>query len=173
MKRNSGDSIFEGYSLRTRQIIFIARLKAGQRGAPEISIDDLLAAVIVEDQQMKFSVEGFPEFESVQDSNSASWFIPHASFFDSQTAAALLERIDSRLEIAAPQPDHLDIPVSAGLSHAFEIASRLAEELRQSKVEPLVLLASVLGERSSNGVELFREFGFTQAKVLEEIRNSG
>jgi hypothetical protein len=42
--------MFELYSERARQVIFLARLESGARGAEMIDVDDLLAALIVEDQ---------------------------------------------------------------------------------------------------------------------------
>ena len=42
--------MFELFSQRARQVIFIARLKAGQRGAKTIEIEDLIVGFITEDQ---------------------------------------------------------------------------------------------------------------------------
>ena len=42
--------MFSLYSERARQVIFLARLESGARGAEVIDFDDLIAALIVEDQ---------------------------------------------------------------------------------------------------------------------------
>src|SRR5262249_42218586 len=43
--------MFDSYSERGRRVIFLARLEAGARGAEMIDVDDLLTALIVEDQK--------------------------------------------------------------------------------------------------------------------------
>ena len=40
------------FSLRSRQIVFAARLKAGERGASMIDTDDFLVGLVLEDQGM-------------------------------------------------------------------------------------------------------------------------
>jgi hypothetical protein len=42
--------MFDLYSERASQVIFLARLVSGARGAEMIDLDDLIAALIVEDQ---------------------------------------------------------------------------------------------------------------------------
>jgi len=42
--------MFAGYSSRAAQVLMLARLKAGARGAETLEPDDLLAALLIEDQ---------------------------------------------------------------------------------------------------------------------------
>jgi hypothetical protein len=58
--------MFEGYSVRARQVIFLSRIRAGQRGADSIVLDDMLAALIIEDQGKlpKVASEALPLFRS-------------------------------------------------------------------------------------------------------------
>ena len=44
--------VFEVFSMRARQIVFAARLKAGERGANLIDIEDFLLGLVLEDQGM-------------------------------------------------------------------------------------------------------------------------
>jgi hypothetical protein len=45
--------MFEAYSKRGVHVMFVARLKAGERGAEMLDVDDLLTALIIEDQGMR------------------------------------------------------------------------------------------------------------------------
>jgi hypothetical protein len=44
--------VFEVFSMRARQIVFAARLKAGERGANLIDVEDFLLGLVLEDQGM-------------------------------------------------------------------------------------------------------------------------
>ena len=42
--------MFDSYSIRAKQVLFLARLESGTRGAEMLDLDDLLAGLIIEDQ---------------------------------------------------------------------------------------------------------------------------
>src|ERR1700680_1147514 len=42
--------MFDVFSMRARQIVFAARLKAGERGASVMDVEDLLLGLMLEDQ---------------------------------------------------------------------------------------------------------------------------
>lgn len=52
MIRGTFSPMLDSFSLRSKQIIFAARIKAGERGANTIEIDDLLVGLVLEDQRM-------------------------------------------------------------------------------------------------------------------------
>ena len=45
--------MFELYSNRARQIIFLARVESGARGAEIIDVEDFLVSLIMEDQNIR------------------------------------------------------------------------------------------------------------------------
>jgi hypothetical protein len=44
--------MFDTFSQRARQAVFAARWRAGQRGADEMCVEDLVVGLIIEDQGM-------------------------------------------------------------------------------------------------------------------------
>ena len=44
--------MFDGYSIRAKQVLFLARLESGARGAEMLDLDDLLTGLIIEDQNV-------------------------------------------------------------------------------------------------------------------------
>jgi hypothetical protein len=44
--------MFDSYSLRAKQVLFLARLESGARGAEMLDLDDLLTGLIIEDQNV-------------------------------------------------------------------------------------------------------------------------
>ena len=43
-------AMFDSYSIRAKQVLFLTRLESGARGADMLDLDDLLAGLIIEDQ---------------------------------------------------------------------------------------------------------------------------
>src|SRR5215471_17726163 len=66
--------MFDNFSPRARQVVFIARFKAGERGATAIEVDDFIGALVLEDQGMLESI--FSKFDEGQGTvvNSAKPF---------------------------------------------------------------------------------------------------
>ncbi|HUI41657.1 MAG TPA: Clp protease N-terminal domain-containing protein [Terriglobia bacterium] len=160
--------MFDQYTMRARQVVMAARLKAGQRGAGAIETDDLLAALVIEDQgdfpKMMFELRGHPISAIRVDPQS------HSPFLDPALASSLLARIEALLPRSQPVPTAQDMPLSEGVKHAFEAAAALKDELKQTRVGPLHLLAAAVGDEISQGARIFREAGITPGSVLQGIR---
>ena len=159
--------MFANYSTRARQIVFLARLKAGQRGAPELEIEDLLAAFIIEDQgglhEAVSDFHGFPEPAPHVDPS------PRRSYLPTQLARDLLERVGSLSALSEPVSAASDMPISDAVKRAFASASRLRDELKQNRVEPLHLLAAIAEDDSSRAAQALREAGITREEVLKAL----
>jgi len=157
-----GDKMIERFSLRSKQVLFLTRLKTGERGAPSLSVDDLIVSVIVEDQGK------FLEAMSGPQSGSPQMVLPaHKAFLDSATADNLLQKIEALQEHAPPKPMNVDMTVSDELQRVFQDATKLADESHRQEVEPLHLLAAAAADESANGAELLREAGITKAAVMK------
>jgi hypothetical protein len=46
--------MFDEYSTRAKQVLFLARLESGARGAEMLDLDDLLTGLIIEDSFRNF-----------------------------------------------------------------------------------------------------------------------
>jgi hypothetical protein len=85
--------VFEAYSYRARQVIFLARVEAGAQGPEMIDVGDLLTAIIVEDQGKFTEVTT----ELLHSPGTPAGQEPHAAFLPSDTASRLLERLRQTL----------------------------------------------------------------------------
>ena len=159
--------MFDSFSLRSRQIVFAARVKAGERGANMIDIDDLLAGLVLEDQGMLEKGLGPKLHEgTVHFVNQAPLHIP---FFSPESANDLLAKIEGILPRSKPLELSTDIPLSPAVVRAFNSAEEIQTRFRHGRIEPLHLLAALLAEESSQGIKLLHDSGITQEKVLRKL----
>jgi ATP-dependent Clp protease ATP-binding subunit ClpC len=159
--------MFDNFSPRARQVVFVARFKAGERGATAIEVDDFIDALILEDQGTLESI--FSEFYEGQGTvvNSAP---SHISFISSDIAQDLLSNLVRNLPRSQPVSLTTEIPLSPSLETAFNSARSLQTRFRHQQIDPLHLLAAILKEASSRGVKLLQGSGITQEKVLLALR---
>jgi ATP-dependent Clp protease ATP-binding subunit ClpA len=162
--------MFDNFSTRATQLVFAARLKAGERGAAVVDTDDLLVGLALEDQGLLLK-SLFPDVEEkafVWKSLSR----PHVPFFSHKLAEDLLTALKS-LPRSEPVPETTEIPLSSSLVRVFDLAIKLQPHFRHSHVEPLHLLAAILKEDSSEGAKLLRRSGVTLDNVLSELNRGG
>jgi Clp amino terminal domain, pathogenicity island component len=155
--------MFDFYSDRARQILFLARVESGERGAEMIDVDDLLAALIMEDQSIRsqallklMSAPGLP-------------FEPHTAFLPAEVAARILVGIQDALPRGQAIPTSADMPISPALSELLGVANDLQQKFQSKQVTPLHLLAAVLAG-STKGVLSLRDAGITEETVIDAIR---
>lgn len=159
--------MFESFSERARHVVFAARIKAGERAGESIDFPDLLIGLILEDQGIIESTV----FSKLGETGSfAKRSAPHTPFFSSTQAQELLASLEKLLPQSQPLATTVEIPVSPSLKRAFNSAKALQTTLQHSAVEPLHLLAAALAEESSPGVQLLRDAGVTEEKVLLALR---
>jgi ATP-dependent Clp protease ATP-binding subunit ClpA len=157
-------AMFDEYSTRAKQVLFLARLESGARGAEMLDLDDLLTGLIIEDQNVipsalsKLGMEG-----QFMDSSE------HHAFLPRDTATNLLENIHQSHPRSQPIPHSTDMPISSDLGEVFAAASELRKELHSKEVTPLHLLAVTM-RRSHSGIQALRDKGITEEAVLSAIR---
>jgi Clp amino terminal domain, pathogenicity island component len=158
--------MFELYSERARRIIFLARLESGARGAEMIDLDDLLAALIVEDQNK------IPDVLERLGRTGPFYFgsTTHEPFLPADAAASLLDTIRQSLPRSEPIPTSVDMAISPALGETLSTAIALREKLRSKEVTPLHLLAVLLAG-SHKGLQALRDAGITEEKALDVIRS--
>lgn len=157
--------MFEDYSLRAQHVVMLTRLRAGQRGAVDVDIEDLIGAIIAEDQAdspMSFGYRGKLLPTAIPG--------PKHRFFSPDLSNHLLEKVEALCVRSQPVPDASDMPLSRGVKHTFEAASQLRKDLQQSEVGSLHLLAAALTQHENKAVQILGEAGITTEMVLEAAR---
>ena len=158
--------MFELYSDRVRQIIFVARVESGARGAEMIDVDDLLASLIMEDQNI--CSQALLELMSAPDPSQLP-FEPHVPFLPSEVAAIVLAGIQDTLPRRQSVPTSANMSISPALSLVLAVANDLQQKFQSKQLTPLHLLAAVSAV-STKGVLSLRDAGITQEMVIDAIR---
>jgi hypothetical protein len=160
--------MFETFTMRARQVVFAARIKAGQRGAPMMDVGDLLLGMLIEDQGMMASV--LPSI--MTEGQGATSLLPlpaQTPFFPLGAANELLYRIEKLLPQSKPIAQTVEIPLSPDLKRVFDGANDVQSMFQHKEIEPLHLLAAVLTEESSRYVKLLQEVAITKELVLQRL----
>lgn len=156
--------MFDQFSLRAKRVIFLSRLGAGRRGAPTIEVDDLLAALLIEDQN-----KGSEAFGETGEAGTIVGEKPHLPFLPADLATGLLEALQA-LPRSQPIPDSTDMSISAELGTVLTLAIELREKLKSQEVTPMHLLAVLLAN-ADRRLQRLRDAGITEEKVLRAIRS--
>ena len=166
--------MFGDYSKRALKVLFITRLIAGQRFSPSLDTDDLVAAIVIEDQgeSLAASLVGISLTEdhrtTVESVVSSS---AHQAFFVADTAAKVLPMLKSAAPHYEPGiPLQQDIPLSAGLTRILETAQEIKQRFQQPSITPLHLLAAVIAVGNSRAADMLHENGISQEKIFEAIQ---
>jgi ATP-dependent Clp protease ATP-binding subunit ClpA len=172
--------MFENFSLRAKKVVIVTRLEAGQRGADSIDVNDLVAGLITEDQDMTSldlneqdpHVKEFLEKEP----KPMGVLFPLAyskkreRFFPSEVAANLLAKLKEILPLANSIHHTTAMETSPGFETVIRAAKQLQHEFHQRKVHPLHLLAAALREPCEASRMLQAE-GITEERVLQLLRS--
>ena len=156
------------FSARARQVVFAARLKAGQRGGGMIDVGDLLLGMVLEDQGMMGNL-----LSNAQEGLGPTTALPlpsHSPFFPTGTASELMTRIEELLPKSEPIGHTVEVPLSPELQYAFDGAKDLQNMFRHEQIGPLHLLAAVLADESSQYTKLLQNVGITKAQVLKKLK---
>jgi ATP-dependent Clp protease ATP-binding subunit ClpA len=158
--------MFDSYSIRAKQVLFLARLESGARGAEMLDPDDLLTALIIEDQKTipsalaRLGMDG-----QFMDSPE------HHPFLPPEIATRVLESIRHSRPRSKPIPQSADMPISSNLGETLDAACQLQKELKSKEVTPLHILAVTLRRSHSGiGMDALRDAGITEEEVLRAIR---
>jgi ATP-dependent Clp protease ATP-binding subunit ClpA len=158
--------MFELYSNRARQIIFLARVESGARGAEIIDVEDFLVSLIMEDQNIRS--QALLELMGAPDPSRLP-FEPHVAFLPSEVAARVIEEIQDASPHRQSIPTSADMSISPALGQVLAVASDLQQKFQSKQVTHVHLLAAVLAG-STKGVLSLREAGITKETVIDAIR---
>jgi len=153
--------VFERYSHRARILIFLALDVARKRGGDFIELDDLLEAIIREDQGE------FPSMFAEAMQGAAASVTRAVRFFPETAAEALLATLDTRprgLQIRSG-----DLPLSRDVKKALARAADNTGDGKTSVIEPLHLLEALVEDPESRLAQLLRDNGITRQKVAAAL----
>jgi ATP-dependent Clp protease ATP-binding subunit ClpA len=166
--------MFERYSHRARCLMFIAHWSARRRGGLYIEPEDLLHALIREDRGEFAAIiaEVFPAAAAPM-----SFFAgAHRPIFSDGVARALLRELhedpdplsrETPGEKREPVPP-VDVPVSRSLNDVLALVAKAHQDDTEA-IEPLDLLAGIVGNRDSRLAQLLRDCGITRQNVAKAI----
>jgi ATP-dependent Clp protease ATP-binding subunit ClpA len=132
-----------------------------------IDLDDLLAALIVEDQNQ---IPDALRMLGMTSEFASSAVGTHHPFLTPDAASSLLENIRGSAPQSDAVPTSADMGLSPALKETLAAASDLKKMLQSKKLTPLHLLAALLAG-SHNRVQALQEAGITEEKVLDAIRS--
>ena len=158
--------MFELYSNRARQIIFLARVESGARGAETINVEDFLVSLIMEDQNIRS--QALLKLMGVPDPSPLP-FEPYVAFLPSAVAARVIEEIQDASPRRPSISTSADMSISPALGQVLTVASDLQQKFQSKQVTHLHLLAAVLAG-STKGVLSLRDAGITKETVIDAIR---
>jgi ATP-dependent Clp protease ATP-binding subunit ClpA len=160
-------AMFEDFSERARRLIFFSRKVAGERGAAASEVEDLMQALVLDDQADYAKV--FPK-SAVP--GAARMELPtHRPFFTAEVAAEIQRKLEPLLPNAGPVRDSLDMPVSPALVRILKAVKDRSKESHDGQVEPLHLLAEVLSDDASAVADVLKQAGVTQEAVAAAIES--
>lgn len=154
--------MFDRYSIRARQVVMLSRWMAGMRGAEAIELDDLLEALIREDQGEAAAIlsKRHPNIPRFTDPDGAP--VPFFSKDEAQTLLSALAKTGR-----GNQDLSVDMPLAESVKVALIAALALADKKDHRLVEPLHLLAVIVEDRESLPAKLLRGSGVTRQRVRQ------
>lgn len=162
--------MFEKFSERTRQVVFLARFKAGQRGATEIGIEDFLVSLVMEDQgKFEEAVSGMWTDGTPVVQPEA---LPQNRFLPCEIADELLARLQALSASLQPLPASTEMPLSQASKNALSRAESLSNQMQNTEIEPLHLLAAILESQKNKAAQIFGDTGITSEKVIKFFKEN-
>jgi hypothetical protein len=184
---------FRNLSERAGMVILTAIRETQQRGTDTMDVNDLIVALIIEDQEPLAAFlfgetpPGVPTLVpgGVRPSTSVT---EHEPFLSPRVAIGILVKMNGILPRSKSLPSSTKMQTSAALNRVLDAARQLPPQLHQGEVlvrnsginppgmyqavVPLDLLAAALRE-PCEGTKMLQEAGITEEKVLQTIRAGG
>jgi hypothetical protein len=167
-------AMFGDFSERAGRIVFFSRVLAGRRGASAIELEDLIEALVLEDQA---------EYPKMFAQDSVPIASPaHRPFLAAEVAAEIQRGLEPLMPTNAKAlPTSADMPLSEAAQRVLMGAKELKQEMcnapampsriQMRHVEPLHLLAVALSEERSATTEVLRRAGLPKDAVIAAIKS--
>lgn len=178
------ESVLHNFSERARKVTLVSLLEAQQRGADTIDVNDLILALVIEDQDWD-AVDLF----RAAPPGGVPLVTAHEPFLPPKIAVDILVKMNAILPRSTSLPPTTEMHTSAGYDRVLRAAAIMPSEFHQSDVRirfgspdrppgmyqvavPLDLLAAALTEQCE-ATKMLEEAGITEEKVLQTIRRGG
>jgi hypothetical protein len=167
--------------------------EAQQRGADTLDVNDLIVALVIEDQTpdapILFHAPPLGTVFPPGSSRQTSLRVEYTPFLLPRVAVEVLVKMNGILPRSKSVPHNTKMQTSAALERVLNVAQQLPVQFNQSEVQinigtpdrpggmyqavvPLDLLAAALRE-PCEGTKILQEAGITEEKVLQTIRAGG
>jgi hypothetical protein len=182
---------FGNLSERARVVVLTMMGEAQQRGAGVLDVNDLIVALIIEDQTPNalFLFHEPPLGTVFSTGPKRPSTMKHKPFLPSSVAVDVLVKINAILPRSSSLPHTTQMQTSAALERVLNAAQQMPAQFNQSDVQiisgtpnhplgryqavvPLDLLAAALRE-PCEATKMLQEAGITEEKVLQTIRAGG
>jgi len=175
---------FANHSERARHVVLVALLESQQRGTDIIDVNDLIVALVIEDQDPN-AVALFEESPP----GGVPLVSAHEPFLPPKVAVDVLVKMNGILPRSKSLPQTTEMQTSAAYDRVLDAAAKMPSEFQQSEVQirfgtpehppgmyqavvPLDLWAAALRE-PCEATKMLQEAGITEEKVLQTIRAGG
>ena len=182
---------FRNLSERARIVVLTMIGEAQQRGADTLDVNDLIVALVIEDQTPNalFLFHEPPLGTVFQQGSKRSPGMEYKPFLSPSVAIEVLVKTNAILPRSKSLPNTTQMQTSAALERVLNVAQQLPAQFNQSKVQiisgtadsppgmyqavvPLDLLAAALRE-PCEGTKFLQAAGITEEKVVQAIRPGG
>jgi hypothetical protein len=184
------DNPFGKLSERAGTVLMVAIGEAQQRGASDVDVNDLVFALVLEDQEP----DAFGLFQETPPGvlfppGLATGLRAHEPFLTPKVAIDVLVKLNEILPRSNSIPPGTEMQTSAAYGRVISAAKNLPSQFHQSEVRidigdrdnppgmyqavvPLDLLAAALRE-PCEATKMLQEAGITEEKVLQVLRSGG
>jgi hypothetical protein len=178
------DNSIGNLSERATSVIIVSISEAAQRGSNSIDVNDLIIALIIEDQEPNADVLFDPTAPGVLFPPDLQLPVERfrKPFLPPRVAIDVLVKLNGILPRSKSLPHGTELQTSAALERVYATAKDMPAAFNQSEVRvhadmiqavvPLDLLAAALRE-PCEGTKMLQEAGITEEKVLQAIRAGG
>lgn len=158
--------MFDRYSHRARRILFLARLRAGERGAGSIDVKHVIEALILEDQG-----EFAKMMPNVGTARRGPSLAPSRSYLGAVPAANILKALDALSSSGEPIPTSVDMPVTDALKRLLDATIELNDEMHRNTVQPLDILAATIEKDTTGVAQILTNSGLSPEAVVAAIKS--
>ena len=165
---------------RSLHVMMLAYFAACSRGAGALELEDVLWAIITEDQGRLPCFAGALRGAGSRRVNLGWGGVfktrrgarpePRSPFFSSDVAREALGRIEGSWGRPGRVPSAGEMAASDGVKRALARASRVTRGLRRKRIEPLHLLEAIGADEGSKAGAILNDSGVTRDAILKALR---
>lgn len=172
--------MFKWLSDRSLHIMMLAYFAAGSRGARVLELEDLLWAIVMEDQGQRPEFAGailgagpirvYFGWRGRFKMRRRAHLGPESPFISPAVARDVLGNLRTSREPSGQTRSAGELRASDGVNKALARASRVTQGLRRKRIQPLHLLEAIAADEGSEAGMVLRNSGITRDAILNALR---